>query len=373
MQQRVSVPGTNFFFFFFRQPFPNIDGWSRDAAVTRISWIIFSSLSLFLSLFPFPPFLFSLPLSLFPLVSFCGSILACGVKGIRVQPDLGSVQIPIDKKSAPTPGTITLADSSDSPTTTQPIFFSIPPRHGSVGPHGGGRDESFRLVLSPCTLPASVEKGSSNSKPSPLLWTRLSKETMVLDFWSYRRFLRISKKRFKKKTNNNKILILNASKKFSSANRGQVFHDRTPFVGHKVYPGSANGLSSDLTSPRVTSTVYYSWPVTKPWIFSLPAVPFFWSRKRASPFYARALFFMPYVEHSLHPYHPRRHCLVHLLLHLHPLSSLTSPVSAFFPFFLSSLNFKRTVTVPQEIVILIFLIFSFFTNPLHVYRLSTSP
>lgn len=90
------------------------------------------------------------------------------------------------------------------------------------------------------------------------------------------------------------------------------------------------------------------------------AVPFFWSRKRASPFYARALFFMPYVEHSLHPYHPRRHCLVHSPSSSSSFfSNLPSlPLPYFFPFFLSSLNFKRTVTVPQEIVILIFLIFS---------------
>lgn len=109
-----------------------------------------------LSLSLCPPFPFSPPLSLslsfFGIVLWVDRILACGVKGIRVQPDLGSVQIPIDKKSAPTPGTITLADSSDSPTITQPIFFSIPPRHGSVGPHGveGMNPFASCSLLVPC-------------------------------------------------------------------------------------------------------------------------------------------------------------------------------------------------------------------------------
>lgn len=35
-----------------------------------------------------------------------------------------ALQIPVDKKSAPTPDAITPADSSDSPTITQPIFFN---------------------------------------------------------------------------------------------------------------------------------------------------------------------------------------------------------------------------------------------------------
>lgn len=151
--------------------------------------------------------------------------------------------------------------------------------------------------------------------------------------------------------------------------RIEVFHDRTPFVGHKVYPGSANGLSSDLISPRVTSTVYYSWPVTKPWIFSLRSTLFLVAKAGVAFLRARVIFYAlcRALSSPLSPPSPlpRPFSFIFILFLLPSL-----PLPYFFPFFLSSLNFKRTVTVPQEIVILIFLIFSFFTNPLHVYRLS---
>lgn len=56
----------------------------------------------------------------------CGSIVVLPAR-VRYEGATGprlALQIPVDKKSAPTLGAITPADSSDSPTITQPIFFN---------------------------------------------------------------------------------------------------------------------------------------------------------------------------------------------------------------------------------------------------------
>ena len=73
----------------------------------------------------------------------------------------------------------------------------------------------------------------------------------------------------------------------------EVFYNWTPFVSTFRIPLPRYPLmDSHLTSlrSRYSTGVYYSWPVTKPWIFPLCRT-LFRSRKRASPFYARIIFY----------------------------------------------------------------------------------
>lgn len=162
--QRVSVsPGQILLFFFPPSGNPSQYRWSIERCSSYAHLMNNFIASLF---FSFARFLF-----LFGSSSVGRSDVSSRGLGIRVQPDLGSLQIPIDKKSAPTLAAITLADSSDSPTITQPIFFNpyVPRIRGSAA----GRDESFRLVPAPCTLPLplrrvrrTLREGSSSTRLS---------------------------------------------------------------------------------------------------------------------------------------------------------------------------------------------------------------
>lgn len=149
-------------------------------------------------------------------------------------------------------------------------------------------------------------------------------------------------------------------RKFSSENgeleakRFSIRSNDLLYLVEHLYP--LMDLSSDLTSPRVTWTVYYSWPVTKPWIFSLYSTLFFSVLAKAGVAFLRARYFLCLMSSTLFTPRP---VAIPILLHLHRLSSPPSRLCLFPVPSFSLLNFKRTITDIQEIVILIFVIFFF--------------